>query len=179
MFWAKLRDVKLFRTLRFRLASTFLLLLALVLALFGIVVTQALRTILENQSEAVLHEQLGAMRGYIHFDDEGTPYWFDDPSDPEEAATVGRLKTIYLIANDQGAPREGSPGPALKELFDRNTILSELAEIDKTKESLIKTVVGKDKVPYQVISSTMIDAEHDRKWYVAEGRSLAGDRLVL
>ncbi|MGA8026047.1 MAG: ATP-binding protein [Bryobacteraceae bacterium] len=179
MFWAKLRDVKLFRTLRFRLASTFLLLLTLVLAVVAIVGTQTLRTILENQSQAVLKEQLGAIKGYIHFDGQGTPYWFVDRSDPEEAATEGRLKTIYVIANDEGEAHEGSPGPALKQLFDSKTIVSELAEIEKTKEPLIKTIVGKDKVPYEVISSTMIDADHDRKWYVAEGRSLTGDRLVL
>ncbi len=36
------------------------------------------------------------------------PYWFVDPGDPEEDATVGRLKTVYLIANEDGEPREGS-----------------------------------------------------------------------
>ncbi len=178
MFWRKLRDVKLFRTLRFRLASTFLLLLTGVLAVVGLVGTQTLRTILENQSEAVLHEQLGAMKGYIHFDGQGKPYWFEDPSDPEEAATVGRLKTVFVIAKDDGDAWDGSPDPALKELFDRNTILSELAQIEKTKEPWFKTIVSKDKIPYEVISSTMTDAD-DRKWYVAEGRSLAADHLVL
>jgi len=179
MLWTKLRDVKLFRTLRFRLASTFLLLLAGVLAVVGAAGTATLRTILENQSEAALHEQLGAMKGYIHFDGEGTPYWFDDPSDPEEAATVGRLKTVFVIANDRGEARDGSPDPALKQLFDRGTILFELAQIEQTKEPLIKTFIAKDKIPYEVIGSTMTDADHDQKWYVAEGRSLAADRLVL
>ena len=179
MFWKKLHDVKLFRTLRFRLASTFLLLLAGVLGVVGIVGTQTLRTILENQSEAALHEQLGSVKGYTHFEAQGKPIWFADPSDPEEEATVGRLKTVFVIANDQGEAWDGSPDPALKELFDRKTILSELAQIEKTKEPVIKTIVGKDKVPYQIISSTMTDADHDRKWYVAEGRSLAADRLVL
>lgn len=178
MFWAKLRDVKLFRTLRFRLASTFLLLLSLVLAVVAIVGTHTLRTVLENQSEAVLHEQLGAAKGYIHFDGQGTPYWMADKSDTEEEATVGRLKTIFVIANDQGDAWDGSPNPALKDLFNRKTILAELAEIEKTKEPFIKTIIARDKVPYEVISSTMTD-DHDRKWYLAEGRSLAGDRLVL
>ncbi|MBV9156423.1 MAG: HAMP domain-containing protein [Acidobacteriaceae bacterium] len=179
MFWRKLRDVKLFRTLRFRLASTFLLLLTGVLAVVGLVGTQTLRTILENQSEAVLHDQLGAMKGYIHFDGQGNPIWFADTGDPEEEATVGRLKAVFVIANDRGDAWDGSPDPALKELFDRNGILSDLAQIEKAKEPLFKTIVGKDKVPYEVISSTMTDADLDRKWYVAEGRSLAADRLVL
>ncbi len=67
MFWKKLHGVKLFRTLRFRLASTFLLLLAVVLAVVGVAGTQTLRTILEDQSKAVLQEQLGALEGTSTF----------------------------------------------------------------------------------------------------------------
>jgi hypothetical protein len=75
MLWEKLRRVRLFRTLRFRLASTFLLLLAVVLALVGLVGTITLRSLLEIQSEEVLHEQLAAMRGYIQFDDGRWKVW--------------------------------------------------------------------------------------------------------
>ncbi len=39
--------------------------------------------------------------------------------------------------------------------------------------------MGKDKVPYQIIGSILTDAENNRKWYVAEGRSLARDELLL
>ncbi len=37
----------------------------------------------------------------------------------------------------------------------------------------MKTITGTDKVQYQIISSTMADPKHGRKWYVAEGRSLS------
>jgi heavy metal sensor kinase len=179
MLWKKLREVRFFRTLRFRLASTFLLLLTLVLAIVGIVGTTTLNTVLENQSEQVLHEQLGSLRGWIHFDETGEPYWFVDPSDPEEEAEVSRLQAVFVIADDQGRVDKGSSDPALSKLFDRNTIISELAEMEQTHEPVIKTITGTDNVPYEVITSIMTDAEHHRKWYVAEGRSLARDRLLL
>lgn len=179
MLWDKLRRVKLFRTLRFRLASTFLALLVIVLALVGVVGTTTLRSLLETQSEQILREELGAMRGYLHFD-QGRPYWFADPSDPEEEATIGRLKTVYVIADANGNPAQGSsPDPALKQLFDPNEIRFELQQIERTKEPFIKTFVAKDKVPYQVISGAMVDPDHGSKWYVAEGRSLANDQSLL
>ena len=177
MFRRRVRQF--FRTLRFRLAGTFLLLLAAVLAVVGLVGTKTLQSIVETQSEQTLHDQLGAMRGYIHFDDRGNPYWFADPSDPEEEAAVGRLKTVYVEAYDNGEPYEGSTNPAIKSLFDRETVLNELAEMQVTHEPVIKTITGKDRIQYQIISSTMVDSEHNRKWYIAEGRSLAEDHLVV
>ena len=83
----------------------------------GIVGTTTLHTILENQSEQVLHEQLGSLRGWIHFDETGEPYWFVDPSDPEEEAEVSRLQAVFVIADDQGRVDKGSSDPALKRAF--------------------------------------------------------------
>jgi heavy metal sensor kinase len=178
MFWAKLANVRLFRTLRFRLASTFLALLAVVLAVVGVIGTTTLRRLLETQSEQVLREELGAVRGYLHFDKEGKPYWFEDPSDPEEEATIGRLKAVFVIANEDGDPWQGSPDPALHGLFDPKEIRYELKQIETTKEPYLKTFTSTDKVPYQVLSGAMVD-EDGTKWYVAEGRSLAGDESLI
>ncbi len=169
---------KAFRTLRFRLASTFSLLLMIVLVLVGFVGTKTLQKILENQSEQALREQLGAMRAYIHFD-HGKPIWFTDPEDTDELSTVGRLKTVFVEATDQGVAADGSPDPALKELFNRDTILAELAEMQKTHEGVIKTFTGKDRIPYEVISGIMFDSERGHRWYIAQGRSLAGDIAIV
>lgn len=174
MFSGRLR--KVFKTLRFRLASTFLLLLMLVLVLVGFVATKTVQNIIANQSEQALREQLGAMRAYIHFD-HGKPIWFTDPDDTDEQSIVGRLKGVYVEATDQGVAADGSPDPALKELFNRDTILNELAEMQQTHEPHIKTFVGKDHIPYQVISGIMTDNGH--KWYIAQGRSLAGDLTIV
>ncbi len=178
MFWKKLNEIKLFRTLRFRLAATFLLLLVAVLAIVGVFGTRTLRTILAEQSEDELREQIGALKKWIDFDKGGEPYWFVDHTDPEEEAEVSRLDAVYVIADDQGRIHLGSTAPA-KQLSDRALIRSELSQMQKTHEPVIKTIIGTDNIPYQILSSTMTDSDRGRKWYVAEGLSLSNDRRVL
>jgi heavy metal sensor kinase len=176
MRWEKFPHLKLFRTLRFRLASTFLALLGIVLAVVGIVGTKMLESVIETRSEQVLNEELAAMRGYLHFED-GVPYWFEDRDDPEEEAAVGRLMTVFVVADDEGKALRGSD-PPFEGLYNRNTILTEMKQIERTKQPVIKTITG-NSVRYQVISSVMTDADHGRHWYVALGRSLAEDEIVV
>ncbi len=177
---AKLHHVKLFRTLRFRLASTFLVLLGIILAIVGYVGTVSLRHVLEDQSEDELREQLGALKGWFYFDEHtGQPLEFADRTDPETNAEVSLLETVWVIADDHGRIEKGSSDSTLAPLYDRKTILAEMAQIGQTHEPVMKTIRGTDKVPYQVISSTLVDAKHGRKWYFAEGRSLEQDRRVL
>jgi heavy metal sensor kinase len=175
----RLRRVKLFRTLRFQLASVFILLLTIVLALVGVFGTTTLRTILENQSEETLHEELGALRGWIKFEG-GQPYWFVDRTLPEVEAEVSRLEDIYVITDENGKVALGSADDPslLKELHDPKTVRAELAQIESTKQPVIKTL-QRGHAEYQIIASTMTDPDTGRKWYVAEGRSLAEDRQVL
>jgi len=175
-----LARLKLFRTLRFRLASTFLGLLVIILAIVGYVGTVSLRHVLEDQSEDELREQLGALKGWFYFDDHtGQPFEVADRTDPETNAEVSLLETVWVIADDQGRIEKGSSDPTLAPLYDRKTILAEMAQLAKTREPLIKIIRGTDKVPYQVISSILLDAKHGRRWYFAEGRSLQQDRRVL
>ena len=177
----RLRFVRFFRTLRFRLAATFLLLLAAVLAIMGFLATKNLNEILENQSEAQLNGQLGALKGWFTFDDRsGQPLWDEvDQSDPEEMAELVRLQAVYVIADDQGHLEKAPTDPKLSALWNRQTILAELAQMQQTHKPVLKTIRSTDNTPYQVLSSTMLDAKHGRRWYVAEGRSLAEDRLVV
>lgn len=167
---------RFFRTLRFRVASTFLLLLTVVLVLVGFVATRTLQSILETQSEEELHEQMGAMKGYIHVEG-GSVLWEADRSDPEEEAAVGALKTIYEIANDKGIADQGNPSDV--GLFSSQTILEDMAEMAVTHQSVIRLVTGTDRIPYQIISSVTTDSKTGRKWYLAQGRSLVKDRAVL
>src|SRR4051794_31323849 len=167
-----------FRTLRFQLASTFLLLLATVLTIVGLGGTRILSGVLENQSNDTVREQLGSLKGWIYFHDDGQPYWDVDRTDPEEEAEVAHLEAVYVIADDSGRINKSSD-PSLKALVDRKTILSEMAQMALTHEPVMKTISDSDGTSYQVISSTMTDAKHRRKWYVAEGRALTEDQQVL
>ncbi len=178
MGWENVPQLKFFRTLRFRLASTFLLMLGLVLAMVGIAGTVTLKKILENESNQTLLDELGALKGYIHFEGH-KPYWFLDPSDPEENAIKGRLTDVFVIADEQGQlDALSSFYPSLAQLGDQKAILADLEQIKKTQEPVIKTVVSADKVPYQIIISTLQDKDTGARWYVAEGRSLAVDNTV-
>lgn len=176
MRWDNIPQLKFLRTLRFRLASTFLALLAIVLTVVGIVGTKMLESVLETRNEQVLTEELSALRGYLHFD-QGLPYWYEDPSDPDEEAAVGRLKSVFVVTDDEGNAWQGSD-PPFEGLYDRNTILAEMKQIERTKQPVIKTITG-NNVRYQVIGSVMTDADHGRHWYVALGRSLADDEIVV
>ena len=180
MFWTNRGRFTLFRTLRFRLASTFLLLLTAVLAIVGTVGTTTLRKILETQSTDELTEQLGTLKGgWIYFDDAGQPRWQIDHTDPEEEAEATRLQAVYVVADPTGKIALDSPDPTLKPLFNHQTVMAELARFQKNREPYMKTLRGTDGVPYQVISSTLSDAKHNLKWYIAEGRALTEDVRVL
>lgn len=175
-------QLRLFRTLRFRLASTFLVLLAVVLVLAGIAGTTLLRSVLDTRSDQALRDELGALKGYIHFgsSDGGMPEWFADRSDPEEAAAVARLGDIFLLVDDAGRIDQLSNlPPSLAFLADEKVIKHEQDELKRTQEPIIKTVTSTDKVSYDIICSTLLDSTHGRRWYVMEGRAIVEDELVL
>src|SRR5947209_13847564 len=123
------------RTLRFRVASTFLLLLTISLTLVGFVGTKTLQSILETQSEQQLRDQMGALKGYIRVGNGGYG-WDVDHSDPEEVATAGVLQTVFEIADDQGNVREEAPEEA--KIFSRAMIQDDLAQIAITQKPVIR-----------------------------------------
>ncbi|HEX7362750.1 MAG TPA: ATP-binding protein [Bryobacteraceae bacterium] len=181
MSWKNARRFRFVRTLRFRIASTLIVVLAAILAVVGLAGTVMLRHILETQSEQTLHEELGALKGgWIYFDPQsGEPYWFADRTDPETEAEISLLEDVYVIADSTGKVHLSSVTPGLTSIYQKSVILSELKQIEQTHQAILKTVTGSDGTPYQIISSTLYDNNRHHIWYVAEGRSLAGDRLTL
>jgi heavy metal sensor kinase len=181
MILEKLKQITFYRTLRFQLASTFLLLLTAVLSIVGLAATKNLKAVLEDQSIDEVRERLGELKGgWTYFDDDGYPRWNVDHSDPEEEAEATRLQAVYAIADEEGRVKLASEDPTLKPLFERKTILAELDQMKRVRGPILKKVFGTDRTPYQVISSTMIDTKHNqRRWYVAAGRSLAEDDRTL
>ena len=181
MFLQRLKQITFHRTLRFQLASTFLLLLTAVLAIVGLAATKNLKAVLGDQSDDEVRERLGELKGgWTYFDDSGYPRWNVDHSDAEEEAEANRLQEVYAIADEAGRVALASGDPTLKPLFERKTILAELDQIKRVRGPVLKKVFGTDRIPYQVISSTMIDVKHNnRRWYVAAGRSLAEDDRIL
>ena len=172
---------RFFRTLRFRLASTFLILLTVLLVVAGVAGTTLLRSVLETRSEQAVKDKLGALKGYIHFGtSDGQPDWFADRSDPEENATVARLSEIFLLVDPDGhIDQLSNLSPSLLFLADPKAVRKDVDDLKRTQEPIIKTVTGNDRIPYEVISSTLLDSTHGRRWYVLEGQPLQDDQLVL
>ncbi len=155
----------------------FLLLLTLVLALVGIVVTVKLRSILDNQSDQELRDELSTMRVYVHLED-GKVEWFADRTDPEDDATVGKLKQLYIFADDQGNVKDATSNPVFEALVRKDVIKADVAVLrNSTEPTNIREVKGSDNLPYAIISTLRIDDKH-HEWYEAVGHSLAADQAL-
>ncbi len=78
---------------------------------------------------------------------------------PRRKQRYRRLQAVYVIADDQGRVDKATSDSTLAPIWDRNTILSELAQMQQTHKPVMKTIRATDKTPYQVLSSTMLDSE--------------------
>ena len=179
-FLQRVRSLRIFRTLRFRLASIFLALLCIITVGVGLAGIRLLHWILENRMEQTLLEELTAFRGYLRFyEDNRGLYWFVDKTDPEEAAAVERLRDVSLIARPDGTIWDGTTDHAFDDMTSRDTVLKELRTLEATKTPIFKTVKGDEDGPYLVVSGLLVDTAHRANWYIAVGRSLAENNQLL
>ena len=86
------------RNLRIRLTLSYVLIFALVLITTGILFRQVLIVILYQQTERVLIEEWGALKGFLHLR-QGEFVWAFDPADAEESFAVERLRRVLMLAN--------------------------------------------------------------------------------
>lgn len=176
----RIRSIRIFKTLRFRLASTFLLLLTVVTIGVGIAGTQLLKSILTSRTEDTLMEEFTALRGYLHFyDTNGEPYWQVDQTDPDEQSEFEGLTSVYVVARNDGTMWRGTTDASFSDLTNKNVILQELRQIRATHRQIFKEIQGDDSGPYEIISGILTDTAHRRDWYVAVGRSLADNNQLL
>jgi heavy metal sensor kinase len=97
------------RNLRIRLTLSYVLIFALVLITTGILFRQVLIVILYQQTERVLMEEWGALKGFLHLR-QGEFVWAFDPADAEESFAVERLRRVLMLANKNGELLEISNG---------------------------------------------------------------------
>jgi heavy metal sensor kinase len=176
----RIRSIRILKTLRFRLASTFLLLLSFVTIAVGIAGTQLLKSILTTRTEDTLTEELTALRGYMYFDPQDGRLTFRvDQTDPDEVSEFAGLTSVYVVARNDGTIWKGTTDRAFSDMTNRSTILQELRQIKTTKKPVFKQIQGDDSGPYEVISGISTDTAHRQDWYVAVGRSLAENNQLL
>jgi heavy metal sensor kinase len=101
---------KFTRSLRFRLTLSYVVFFAILLSSLGILFRQALVTLLDRQTRALLEEEWAAVNGYLRIERRRQHYWYYDPTDLEEAAIVERLRRYFLLADTEGSVMEASSG---------------------------------------------------------------------
>jgi heavy metal sensor kinase len=176
MLLKRLPQLRFVRTLRFRLASTFLLLLLVILTIVGGAGTVITRRVLESRTEETLVEELAALKGYLHFD-HGLPV-IGPAEDDDDRAEIARLTKVYLIADAKGHINKGTSDRAFDAFTDSAEIRRDLSQIRALPPTLFKSIAGDEDGPYEVIATIVLDDLH-REWYVAVGRSVAGDKELF
>ena len=89
------RETGFLRSLRFRLTLSYVLFFSVLLVAIGLLFQKTLQLGMDDDSRAALEEEWGAAKGYLHIEN-GKPVWIADPTDPEEAYIVERLRHVYI-----------------------------------------------------------------------------------
>jgi heavy metal sensor kinase len=161
------------RGLRPRLTLSYVVVFTLLLSLIGLFFGTELRRIYDDQARELLTEEWGAIRGYLRFE-RGKSVWFYDPQDPEETFIVERLRRVYLLTDADGRVMEVSP------IYQSELGVDDPARIRRMVHSAVpvwSTRKGAGGIPFIVRSGPIVDGE--KRYFLAIGRSLADDKLVV
>src|SRR5271163_3145344 len=107
--WRRITKLRtsFFRSLRFRLTLSYVLFFSVLLVAIGLLFQKTLQLGMDDDSRATLEEEWVAAKGYLHIEF-GKPVWIADPTDPEEAYIVERLRHVYLLTDSNGTVLEHS-----------------------------------------------------------------------
>lgn len=164
------------RGLRFRLMASYALFFALVLAGVAWLFRNRLETSLVEQSRGVLSQEWAAMKGYLRIEQDGMPRWFFDRDDPDESYIVNEMRRIYLLADAQGKPIQWST--TYHEALGIDSP-EEIRALIQSRQPVWRMKRDAQGVAYLVRSGIVYDEQHRRPYYVALGRSLAGNAAIL
>ncbi len=89
------------RGLRFRLTLSYVLFFTVLLVVIGLFFRRTIQSQLEGSVREALEEEWGEAKGYLKIE-EYRPVWIADPTDPEEAYIVSRIKHVFYIADANG-----------------------------------------------------------------------------
>lgn len=167
------RALRFLRSLRFRLALSYVVFFALLLVTLGIVFREVLRNNLEAQVTSVLQEEWGAFKGYLRIDKNG-PDWFYDPQDPDETFTVERIRHVYLLADSEGHALQWNNFPWRGPQFR-----AEIKAIVNSGQAQFQFRTNDRGEPFLIRSGVVYDERHKTRYYLAIGQSVMQNRRVL
>ena len=168
------RAFRFTRALRFRIAVSYVVFFALLLAVLGVVFRQALDNIFQAQMEGFLNDDWDAMKGYLRLGGKEGPQWFFDKEDPEEDLIVRRLERVYMLADAEGHPLQysdiytsiGYDSPAY------------IKSVIKSGTKAIRVRYGPQGLPYLIVSGPVMNERHN-VFYVAIGRPMDNNQKTV
>ena len=161
------------RSLRFRLTLSYVLFFSVLLIGIGLLFQKTLQLGMDDDSRAALEEEWGAAKGYLHIEG-GKPVWIADPTDPEEAYIVERLRHVYILADYNGKVLEHS------QTYDSIGIDSpqEIGRILNLPMPEIHVRRDAEGVPY-MIKAGYVRGDKGHPYFFALGRSIQGNERTV
>ena len=179
------RDLRRFtRGLRFRLTASYALFFAVLLFGVAALFRERLAYTLDQQVHDVLEQEWAAIKGYLKIE-RGQINWYYDPEDPDESFIVERMKQVFLMTDaeghDLGASTQyqqlGVDPPAEVQARVRESLKSEAP--GSAGKAFWRVRYNPAGTPFLIRSGVVYDEGHHAPYYVAIGRSLAGNQAVL
>jgi len=152
---------------------SYVLFFTALLVVIGLVFHKTLQLSTERDVSDALVEEWGAAKGYLRIENQ-RPYWFADPSDPEENFIVSRLKHIFLITDANGAALD------YDDTYESIGLDSpeEIQRILHLPQPETHMRWDKNGTPY-LIKAGKIPDDKGRPYFFAIGRSLAPSRKTV
>ncbi len=168
----KLR-VDFVRGLRFRLTLSYVFFFTVLLVVIGLIFRKNIQSEMDGDVRTALEEEWGAAKAYLRIENQ-RPFWFADPSDPEEAYIVTRLEHVYLVTDANGEVLDLSETYASIGIDSR----VEVARILRLPQPEVHTRWAKDGVPYLIKAGSVPD-DKGRPYFFAIGRSLEASHQTV
>ena len=179
------RDLRRFtRGLRFRLTASYALFFAVLLFGVAALFRERLAYTLDQQVHDVLEQEWAAIKGYLKIE-RGQINWYYDPEDPDESFIVERMKQVFLMTDAEGHnlgastqyQQLGVDPPAEVQARVRESLKSEAP--GSAGKAFWRVRYNPAGTPFLIRSGVVYDEGHHAPYYVAIGRSLAGNQAVL
>jgi len=179
----RLRDVRrITRSLRFRLTVGYALFFCVMLIGVGAFFRQKLAASLDAQIRDALEQEWAGLRGYLRIENDRA-YWYYDRDEPDESFFIERLQRVYFASDAQGhvlvdAEKGNLQTSEAYESLGRDTPaqISAVLNSKAPRWEVRKTAKG---TPYLIRSGAVYDETNSKPFFVAIGRSLADNKLIL
>jgi heavy metal sensor kinase len=162
------------RSLRFRLTVGYTLFFCVMLIGVGAVYRQKLDASLNAQIRDGLEQEWAAAKGYLRIE-KGVPHWYFDRADPDESFIVGRIRRVYMLTDAKGNVME------ISEVYSSigADTPAEIAAAIRRPQPSFRVRKNTQGVPFLIYSGLVYDEDHTKQYFLAIGRGLADNRLIL